>query len=216
MNGKDQSAVAGDEEELDPGEAAKLLAETRRNAQRQFDLHPSLITLVRAAVILVGYGALWLSVRGQNPYEGPSLAAIAAVYTAVIVVIAMTAMVVRRATAGVSGRSQRQLKADLIAVVAAYVATGVFQGALKYEGASNAIVYGVFPAAAPLIVVGGTLAGAAGAREDWPMFGAGLMVVAVGTGAAFAGPVGSWAVAGVGLFLVVLGYAAAVAWQRRQ
>lgn len=206
MNGTrnpNQTATAGDGDRLDPREAARLLDQARRNAQRQFDLNPPLIALIRAAVILVGYGALWLSVREQHPYEGPSLAAIAVVYTAVIVVIAMTAKVVQRATAGVSGPSQRQMRAEW------------FQGALKYDGASQAIVYGVFPAAAPLVVVGGTLAGSAAARQQWSLFGTALAVVAVGTGAAFAGPAGAWAVVGIGLFFVVLGQAAATVWSDR-
>ena len=38
-----------------------------------------------AAVVFAGYLALWLSVRGQHPYTGPSGAAIAAVYSAVAV-----------------------------------------------------------------------------------------------------------------------------------
>jgi hypothetical protein len=218
MNGtRDPSETAADDEGdgLDPREAAMLLDQTRRRARRQFDLRPPLLSVVNAAVILVAYGALWLSVRDQQPYQGPSLAAIAAVYAAVVVVIAVGARVVHRATAGVSGRSQRQLRADGAAVVAAYIATALLQGALRYEGASNAIVYGVFPAAAPLIIVGGTVAGAAGAREDWTLFGAALAVVVVGLAAAFAGPAGAWAVAGAGLFIVVVGYAAATAWLRR-
>ena len=166
-------------------------------------------------MVFVGYGALWLSVRGQHPYQGPSGAAIAVVYTAVIVVIAVSVQVVRGATAGVSGRSQQQMGAEGIAVAAAFIATGVFQGALQHDGASHAIVYGVFPAAAPLLVVGATLAGSAATRADWPIFGLALAVVSVGVGASFAGPAGAWAVAGTGLFIAVLGHAAANAWLHR-
>jgi hypothetical protein len=64
------------------------------------------------------------------------------------------------------------------------------------------------PAAAPLLVVGATLAGIAATREDWPIFGLALAVVSVGVGASFAGPAGAWAVAGTGLFIAVLGHAA--------
>jgi hypothetical protein len=166
-------------------------------------------------VVFVGYGALWLSVRGQHPYQGPSGAATAVVYTAVIVVIAVSVPVVRRATAGVSGRSQQQMGAEGIAVAAAFIATGMFQGALQHDGASHAIVYGVFPAVAPLLVVGATLAGSAATRADWPIFGLALAVVSVGVGASFAGPAGAWAVAGTGLFIAVLDHAAANAWLHR-
>jgi hypothetical protein len=123
--------------------------------------------------------------------------------------------VIKRATSGVSGRSQQQRKAEGAAIAVAYIATAVFQGALLHDGASHAIVYGVFPAAAPLVVVGATLAGSAGTRADWPLFGVALAVVGVGTGASFAGPIGAWAVAGIGLFVVVVGFAAVRAWLSR-
>jgi hypothetical protein len=99
--------------------------------------------------------------------------------------------------------------------VTSYIAVSVFQGALLHDGASHAIVYGVFPAAAPLVVVGAAAAGMAAVREEWPMFGGALAVVAVAAGSAFAGPVGVWAITGVGLFVAVLGHAVAMAWLRR-
>lgn len=211
----DKTAAAGDGDGLEPRDAARLLDQARRDANREFNLAPPLISLIRAAVVLIGYGALWLSVQGQNPYQGPSLAAIAVVYTAVVVVIAISAKVLQRATAGIKGPSQRLMAAEMTAVAVAYLATAVFQGALKFEGASQSIVYGIFPAAAPLVVVGATLAGSTAARQDWPMFGTALVVIAFGTGAAFAGPAGAWAVAGIGLFVAVLGHAATSAWLNR-
>ena len=46
-------------------------------------------------------------------------------------------------------------------MAAAYIGAYVFQGALKYLGLSNAIVYGVYPATAPLIIVAAAAAGIA-------------------------------------------------------
>ena len=218
MNGTsnpDHTATTGDADDLDPREAARLLDEARREAHRQFDLQPPLFSVLAAAVVLIAYGALWLSSRGQHPYKGPSGAAIALVYTGVIVAAAVGSKVVRRATAGVTGRSRRQMKAERWVIAAAYIGTAALQGALKYQGASQAIVYGVFPAAAPLVVVGCTVAGIAAAREDWNLFGTGLAVAVVGTGAAFAAPAASWAVAGLGLFLAILGHGLANALTRR-
>ena len=168
------------------------------------------------AVVLGGYLALWLSVRGQHPYTGPSVGAIAAVYTAVVLVIAVSVRVLRRATAGVGGRTRRQMKAQGVAVVAAYVASATFQGALHHDGAGHWIVYGVWPAAAPLVIVGATVAGMAAGTEDWVMFGTGLAAVATGVAASFAGPAGAWAVAGAGLFVLIVGRSLALAWQQRQ
>ena len=58
----------------------------------------------------------------------------------------------------------------------------VIQGAMKHYGASHAIVYGVIPAAAPLIIVGTTVLGIAASKADWPQFGAALTVVIGGVG----------------------------------
>jgi hypothetical protein len=68
----DQTTEEDDGDGLDSREAARLLSETERATQRQFDLSPPWITAVMGAVIFVAYGALWLSTRGQHPYSGPS------------------------------------------------------------------------------------------------------------------------------------------------
>jgi len=158
----DQTTRADDGDGLDPREAARLLAQTEREAQRQFDLSPLWITAVMGAVILVAYGALWLSTRGQHPYKGPNLGVVALVYAAVAVAIAAAVKVYRRATAGVSGPPVRQQQLEGVAILVSFVlGSPVLQGAMKHYGASDAIVYGVIPAAAPLIIVGTTVLGIA-------------------------------------------------------
>ncbi len=197
---------------LDPGEAARLLEQTKRDAKRQFDLSPPWGTALMGAVILVAYGALWLSTRGQHPYKGPNLGVVGLVYAAVAVSIAVSVKVYRRATTGVSGPSVRQQRVEGIAILVSFVlGSPVLQGAMKHYGASNAIVYGVIPAAAPLIIVGTTVLGIAASKADWPQFGTALAVVAGGVVAAFVGPSGAWLAAGIALFIGVVGYAAATA-----
>jgi hypothetical protein len=211
MNGThdaDQTTRADDGGELDPREAARLLAQTKREARRQFNLSPLWINAVMGAVVLVAYGSLWLSTRGQHPYSGPSLGVVTLVYVAVAVAFAVSVKVYRRATAGVTGPPLRQQQVEGIAILVSFVlGSPVLQGALKYHGSGNAIVYGVIPAAAPLIVVGTTALGIAASKADWPQFGAALTVVIAGAVAAFAGPSGAWLAAGIGLFLGVVGYA---------
>jgi hypothetical protein len=200
---------------FDARAAATLIEQTKRQAQRQFDLRPPLLTLLRAAVILAAYGAVWLSVRGQHPYKGPNGAALAAVYGAVVIVIVVSAAVMRHATSGVGGQSRRQRGAYGAAFGTAWIAVSVFQGALYHVGASHAIVYGVFPAAAPLLVLGAAVAGMAAAREDWRTLGGAIAVIALGTGSAFAGPAGVWGVIAVGGCVIAVGYAVYQVWQRR-
>jgi len=142
---------------------------------------------------------------------------VALVYAAVAVAIAAAVTVYRRATAGVSGPSVRQQQAEGVAILVSFVlGSPVLQGAMKHYGASDAIVYGVIPAAAPLIIVGTTVLGIAASKADWRQFGAALAVVVTGVVAAFAGPSGAWLAAGIGLFIGMVGYAAADALRRRR
>jgi hypothetical protein len=205
----DETTTANDGDELDPREAARLLAQTEREAKRQFNLSPPWITAVMGAVILVGYVALWLSTRGQHPYSGPSAGAVVLVYVGVAISIAVAAKVDQRATVGVRGPSVRQAQLEGVAILISYLGSPVIQGAMKHYGASHAIVYGVIPAAAPLIIVGTTVLGIAASKADWPQFGAALTVVIGGVVALFVGPSGAWLAAGIGLFIAVAGYAAA-------
>jgi hypothetical protein len=210
-----ETAAVNEGGEFDPKAAATLLDETTRRAQRQFEFPSPLLSLIQAGALLAAYGAIWLSVRGQHPYQGPSLTALAALYAFVAVAAVAAGADVRRATAGISGRSSRQRLIRAVPLAAAYLAVYVLMGALLHDGASHAIVYGIIPAAGPLIVVGAALAGDAAAREDWLVLSVAIALVAVGAGSAFAGPAGVWAVAGVGCCSVLVCAAIAKVWLRR-
>jgi hypothetical protein len=210
-----QAASADNGGGLDPQQAAALVGQTQQQARREFEATPPWLSLIRAVVVLAAYGAIWLSVRAQQPYRGPNGLAIIAAYVLVAVVLRATIAAGKRAKAGVSGKSQRLRRAEIGALVVMIAAVYVFMGALYHAGVSHAIVYGVYPATALLIVGGSVMAGRAATREDWPVFGASLAAVAVGAGSAFAGPAAVWAVAGLGMFVVLLGHAAATAWLQR-
>jgi len=202
---------------LDPREAARLLEQTRREAKRRFDMRSPLLSLLAAAVVLCAFGALWLSVRGQHPYKGPTAAGLLVMYGILVCWISVVVRANRRAMAGLSGRSVRQQRAFGAAVVTALVAVSVFQGVLKHDGVSNAIVYGIYPPTAQLIVLGALGAALQADREDWLGFGVAIAVMLVAAGSAFAGPVGVWLSDGIGCCVVVLAYSAAQALlQRRQ
>ncbi len=208
-----ESLMAEDGDRLDPREAARLLTDTQRDARNRFALRPPRVTAAMGPFILGAYVALWLSTRGQHPYQGPSLGVVGLVYVVVAVSFAVGATAYRRATAGVSGPSVRQRKLEGLALLLSILGSPVIQGAMKHYDASNAIVYGVIPAAVPLIVIGTTLVGIAASKEDWPQFGAALVVIIAGIVAAFVGPSGAWLAAGIGLFVAVEGYAVATGWR---
>ena len=204
----DQDAAADSGESFDPHEAARVLADARHEAQREFSLSPPLISVLMGAIILGAYIALWLSTHDQHPYKGPSLGVVGLVYGAVAVSIAVSVKVYRRATAGVSGPSVRQERVEGVAILISYLGSPLIQGAMKHYGASDAIVYGVIPAAVPLIIVGTTVVGTAASNANWPQCGSALAVVIAGIVALFVGPSAAWLAAGIGLFVGVVGYAA--------
>jgi hypothetical protein len=214
MQGTHESTSAG-EGGLGPREAARLLEQTRREAQRKFDLSSPLLSLIGAAVVLLALGAVWLSVRAQRPYRGPTAAGLLVMYGILVCWIGVVVTFRRRAMAGMSGASIRQQRAYGAAVVTALVGVSVLQGVLKHDGVSLAIVYGIYPVTAQLIALGALGAAIAAAREEWPGFVVGIAVALVATASAFAGPRGVWLSDGIGCCVVVLGHAAAQAWVRR-
>jgi hypothetical protein len=218
MSGKSdigRSEIYGDEGGLDPRGAAQLLERTRREAQRGLDFRSPWLSLLAAAVALVAFGAVWLSVRGQRPYMGPTAVSLVVLYAVVLIRIGTVVYAHRRAKAGVSGRSVRQQRAEGAALAVALVAVYVLMGALAHDGASDAVVYGVYVATAPLIVLGAFWAARSAVREDWPGLGISIAIMLVAAGSAFAGPRGVWLSDGVGCCVVLLGYSAAQAWLLR-
>jgi hypothetical protein len=210
----DHTTTADNGGNFDPRQAAALLDETTQQARRQLEPFPPWLVVIRAAVALLACGAIWLSVRGQHPYRGPTAAVgFSAVFVFVVVFI-VTATVAKRAGAGVNARNR--LRGPEIAVLAViWLGVYVGMGVLAGTGVSRAIVYGTYPTTAPLILSGLAWAGIMAARANWRACGTGLVVAAIGAIGAFAGPVGVWAVIGVGLFIVLLGSAAITASRQR-
>jgi hypothetical protein len=209
MNGTrdiDDTAASEPGGAFDPGDAAKLLDETTKQARRRLNLASPLLSLIGATAAVVALGAVWLSVRGQHPYKGPTAAGLLVMYGILACWIATAVTFQRRALSGVSGRSVRQQRAYGAAIVTALVAVSVFQGVLKHDGVSNGIVYGIYPLTAQLIAMGAVAAGLQAAREDWPAFGVAMAIMVVAVVGAFAGPRGVWLTDGVGLGIVIVGY----------
>jgi len=126
------------------------------------------------------------------------------VYGIVAVSVAASLTAYRRATRGVRGQSRREDAIAGLAVGVPWIAVYVFDGALKANGFDNAIVYGVFDAAGPWLVVGTAMAALAAGRGQRTTMVAGLTVVVAGTVAAFFGPAGCWGVLGVAGFVGLL------------
>ena len=217
MNGTSDTsqAASADSGGFGPQEAAALADQAGKQARRRFEPNPPLLAAIRALVVLAAYTAIWLSVRGQHPYTGPNGWVIAIAYTLVIVIIGASVATTKRATAGVGGQSRRQLRAGVSVLVVAWIAVYVFEGALYHVGVSHAVAYGLYPAAAPLLIIGLVAAAYAAGTQDWLLLGTTLTVAAVAAVAGFAGPAGVWLVMGIGLTVAMAGNAAVTARRQR-
>lgn len=211
-----EGAAADEGGVLDPRRAAALLEETRRRAERRFELRPAWLVLTAAPVVLVCYGAVWLSVRHQHPYRGPAGWALGVLYGTLAVWVVVNSVVLRRATSGVGGRAARQRTLEGLAFATVWICVYVVQGALHHAGVSKEVVYGIWPAAAPLVVVGSAAAGYEAAREKPASAALAVAAVALGAGACFAGGAGVWGVIAVGFCSLLLVAAAGAFWQQRR
>jgi hypothetical protein len=199
---------------FDPRQAAALLDQATRRARRQFTPLTPLLFTFRAVVVLVVFGGCWLSVRGQHPgHISGSVIAIAIVLVAVN--IGWTAWVIGRAGTGISGPAQRKWGAWTGIMVAVWIIGYAITAPLYHAGVSHP-VWGLYPASAPLLIIGLAAAAAAVAFRYWPLAGTALAIAVTAAAAGFGGPAGSWLIVGIGLCAVYLGIAAFTAWRQRR
>jgi hypothetical protein len=205
MNGRD----------FDPRQAADLLDQATRQARSTFTSLPPRLYVFRALVALVAFGALWLSVRGQDPYSGPAGRALVITFVLLAANIGWTAVAIKRAGTGVSGPAQRARQTWLGVMVVVWVAAYAVTAPLYHAGTSHP-VGGLYPASAPLLIAGLAGAAIAAAWHYRPMALTGLAIAVVAAAAGFGGPADSWLIVGLGLCAAMLGTAAFISWQQRR
>ncbi len=209
MNHISDATAAGNGGTFRPEQAAALLDQTTQQARRKFQPSPPWLLVTRAVMVMAALGAIWLSVRGQNPYRGPTAADIPVLVAFIVVNFAATVAVRRRATAGLSGRS-RFSQGEITVLVLAFAAAVVAMVGLGAAGVN----FATYPTSV-LVIPGLAWAVLMAARANWRGLATGLAIVVIGIVGAFAGPAGAWAVAAVGLCVMLLGSAAAIAWRQR-
>ena len=204
-----------EEETLDPRDAAALLSETTDRATRDLEVNSILQSLLGGLIIIVGFGIIWMSVRHQHPYQGPTPGAIGLFYLLLLVVNLAAIANYRRSSRGVRGKRSKDQRIIGLVGATGLVGTFTFMGALRYAGVSHAVVYGIYPATVPLMI--GAMVGAFGAaaRDDWTLFTSALLISLVCAGAAFGGPAGAWFISGLGSGVVLFGCAVVKFYQRR-
>jgi hypothetical protein len=99
--------------------------------------------------------------------------------------------------------------------VAAWIIGYGITAPLYHTGVSHP-AWGLYPASAPLLIIGLAAAAAAAAFRYWPLAGAALAIAVTAAAAGFGGPAGSWLITGIGVGAVYLGIAAFTAWRQRR
>ena len=128
-------------------EAAEIMADAAQRARRQFRVSHRVTFTVWGLGLLLGYGTMWLTVRGQRPPHGPDLATFAVV-TLLGVGSVMSGVNEARADSGVGGLSAIRRRASFLSVLIGLAAMFALGGALAHAGASQAVI-SVFEASAP-------------------------------------------------------------------
>ena len=190
---------------MDVQEAAVIMQDAGERARQELRIGHRTSFIGWGIILLLGYGTMWLVVRGQQPFHGPNPGAFAAV-TLLANGAALAAIAQARAESGVRGASALRRRIHFLTLIAGLTGMFVLEGALYRAGASRAVI-GIFEAAAPILVAGLFYLASSALRLDWAMCALGVWLVAVAAGGAFAGPVGIWAVGALagGLAFVLAG-----------
>jgi hypothetical protein len=192
-------------EEFDLSRAAAIMQEARERALHELRARYPAVFATWGLVLLIGYGAMWLSVLGQHPYTGPTPPSLLALTLLLAAGAVTTVIIVGRALTGIGGTSAAQRRVHYLALITGVVGVFALEGALAHAGASNSLL-GVYGATAPMLMTGAVYAASPALWQDWSTRALGAWLVVVAASSAYAGPVGVWGVAGLlaGLgFLVV-------------
>jgi hypothetical protein len=196
---------ADEETGMDLQQASAIMQEARDRARRALVVKRPVLLAVWGAAWIVSDGVIWLSVRGQRPYNGPTPAALLTLTMVIAAATVFAVIYIGRAGSGVGGLSVLQRRILLLSYLGGYVALFTLEAAIDHAGASRAVL-AVYGAAAPILLVALIVAAGAAVFLDWSLLSLGLWLLAVAAGSGFAGPVTVWAVsalAGGGALLVM-------------
>jgi hypothetical protein len=180
---------------MDAQDAALIMQQARERAGSELRVRRPLLFVTWGLAMLIGYGAMWLSVRGQHPFHGPAWQALLLSLLLLLIALIVTAQIVDWAASGVGGRSDLQRGIFALAVVAGYAALLLEKTAMGSAGASRP-VQAVLGATAPMLAAGLVFVAtsAVAARLNWARLAVGLWLLAVAAGGAWGGPVTAFAV----------------------
>jgi hypothetical protein len=200
---------------MDAREAARLLAQTQANARRSLDFRAPWVSLVAALVALAAFGIVWLNVRNQHPFTGPSPASLVVFYGLIALRIATVIYAYARARTGISGHSVTVQRNEAAAMGAALFLCYVLLIAIAASGQHSAGFYWSLSLNGTLIALAAIWAGRCAIHQNWPDVALAAAVALIAAVGAIAGPRGMWLVNGVGLCVLLLANAAISKSRRR-
>lgn len=204
-----------EEGRLEPREAARLLTQTQADARRALDFRAPWVSLVAAVVALVGFGIVWLNVRDQHPFTGPSLASLAVLYVLIALRLATVIYAYARARTGVSGRSVKVQRDEAMVMGGVLVLCYLVLIGIAHSGSHGAGFYWSLFLNGTLIALAAVWSGRCAIHKHWHDVALTVPVALIAALAAMTGPRGMWLANGVGLCVLLLANAALGKWQRR-
>ncbi len=193
-----------EDQDMSVQEAAAIVQDARARARRELVISAPLVYLAWGLVWLIGYGVMWLSVRGQHPYRQPSGASIAAVFILAGFAVAAVLAVAHRAAAGIDGQSVRYRRIILATWATGYLILLLVEAAINGSVSTRTLAF--VSLAGPLVLAGLTYILAAALGRDRPAFALGVWLVIVGASCAWQAPaaiLATCALAGGGAFLLL-------------
>jgi hypothetical protein len=198
------------ESELDPRTALDLIAATRTRTKRSLDINGALLYGAWGLAWLIGYGAIWLSVRGHPIYRAPAAWAFLVLGACMVAALVTTMMTVGRSMQGITGSSSRSGRLYGWAWAISFCCLFSLISGLAHAGASE-LVIGLFASAGPALVVALIYLVSGALWNDRTMFVLGVCLALAMAIAVFFGVVTLdliLAIAGGGAFLLAAMYEA--------
>ena len=193
-----------EDQDMSVQEAAAVVRDARARARKELVISAPLVYAAWGLVWLIGYGAMWLSVRGQHPYTGPSGVSIAAVFVLAGFAAAAVLVIIHRSAAGIDGQSVRYRRIILATWATGYLILLIVQAAISSSVSTRTLTFVAL--AGPLLLAGLTYMLAAVLGRNRPAFALGAWLVIAGASCAWQAPVtilATCALAGGGAFLLM-------------
>jgi hypothetical protein len=193
-----------EDQDMSVQEAAAVAQDARAHARKELVISAPLVYTAWGLVWLIGYGAMWLSVRGQHPYTGPSGVSIAAVFVLAGFAIATVLAIASKSVAGIDGQSARHRRIIGSTWAIGYLVLLIVQGSISSSVSTRTLAFVGF--AGPVLLAGLTYILASALGRDRPAFALGAWLMIVGASCAWLAPAAILAVcalAGGGAFLLM-------------